>query len=131
MMYQYRAKILSVYDGDGVFDVLIDMGLNLKQRKDVRLYGIDAPELRGMEHKAGIVVRDYVREMILGNTVTLTTKKDRTGKYGRLLADIDTDGSDLGSHLINIGFAKPYFGGKKEVWTDKELDDIIKSGVLK
>ena len=130
-MYVYKAKILSVYDGDGVFDAEIDMGMNLKQRKDIRLYGVDTPEMRGEQHRAGTVVRDFVRELILGKDVVVKTKKDKSGKYGRLLADITisplsvTSGTDLGQILIEKGYAKPYFGGKKEGWSMEEIDKIL------
>ena len=131
-MYQYEAKILSVYDGDGVFDANIDMGMNLWHRKDLRLYRVDTPELRGNHRKAGLVVRDFVRELILGKTVVINTQRDKTGKYGRLLVDIQIisdDGhihEDLSELLINKGYAKPYFGGKKDEWRTEELEAITR-----
>ena len=125
MMYEYKAKILSIYDGDGVMDAEVDMGMNLFQRKDIRVYGIDTPEIRGEQHDAGIIVRDYVRKLILNKEVILTTQRDKTGKYGRLLASIQIGNSDLGEHLLAMGYAKPYDGGKKDEWSMEEIDKII------
>ena len=132
-MYEYKAKIISVYDGDGAFDALIDLGMKITIERPIRLNGVDTPEIRGEQHDAGIVVRDYVRSLILGKEVLIYTYKDHSGKYGRLLADImvKIDGYSgwqyLSDLLINKGYAKPYNGGKKEEWDKEELDYIVKS----
>ena len=45
-MYEYRAKILRVVDGDTV-DVDIDLGFGVWMHKErVRMMGIDTPESR-------------------------------------------------------------------------------------
>ena len=123
-MYEYKAKIESVYDGDGSFDAIIDLGLNIFIKRKVRLYGVDTPEMRGEQYQAAKVVRDYVRELILNKDVTIKTKKDKSGKYGRLLACIEIDDIDLSTRLIELGYAKEYLGGTKEDWTKEELDLI-------
>jgi len=124
--FKYLAQVCSVYDGDGVYDCRIDMGMKFFVEKQVRLYGVDTPELRGDQKIAGRVVRDFVRECILDKQVILYTQKDKSGKYGRLLADVKFDnGKDLATLLLEKGYAKEYFGGKKEPWTQEELDFII------
>ena len=124
-MYNYNARILSVYDGDGVFHAKVDMGMNLFQRKDIRLFGVDTPELRGENKKAGIIVRDFVRELILGEDVIIRTQKDKTGKYGRLLASVIIDDVDLAQLLLDKGYAKAYHGEKKSEWSMGEIDHIL------
>ncbi len=48
-LYHYRAVVVSVYDGD-TCTVDIDLGLNTWVRGEkLRLYRINAPELRGSE----------------------------------------------------------------------------------
>ena len=131
-MYEYKALITSVYDGDGAFEAVIDLGFNIQMEKTVRLSGVDTPELRGEQYEAGKKVRDFVRSLILDKYVTIRTYKDHSGKYGRLLADIQispvefTAQNDLGELLISMGYAKPYSGGKKDPWTKEELNKIIK-----
>lgn len=125
VFYQYKATVTSVYDGDGVYDMVIDMGMNLFQKKEVRLYGVDTPELKLRERDAGMVVRDFVRSLISDKEVIIHTKKDEAGKYGRLLADIKIDGKDLAELLLAEGYAKPYDGGTKATWTDEELGKIM------
>lgn len=87
-MYEYRAKITDVYDADTV-TAEIDLGFKscLKKVK-LRLYGINAPEVRGPERPEGLDARDWLRERILNQEVFIRTYKDKAGKYGRWLADI-------------------------------------------
>ncbi len=104
-MYEYKAKVLSVYDADTV-TVDIDLGCWVSIDKEkCRLFGIDAPEMRGEERPKGIVARDALREMILGEEVTIRTKCDKTGKYGRLLVDIYHDGIHINQWLIDNDYA--------------------------
>ena len=87
-MYEYMAKVVSVYDGDTVrCDIDLGFGINMKDQK-IRFMDINTPEIRGSEREEGIKVRDYVRSKILGKHVMLKTYKDSKGKYGRWLARI-------------------------------------------
>lgn len=106
-MYQYKAKIIDVYDGDTV-TAMVDLGFYHYQQMKFRLYGIDTPELRGEEREQGIIVRDIVREMILDKEVTINSFKDKQEKYGRYLANIIIDGLDLNLWLVEKGYAEEY-----------------------
>ena len=44
-MYEYKATLLRVIDGDSL-DCLIDLGFDVMIRERVRLFGIDAQEVR-------------------------------------------------------------------------------------
>jgi len=124
-MYEYNAVIDSIYDGDGSFGSVVDLGMGIYLHKKIRLFGVDTPEMRGEQHDAGQVVRDFVRKLALGKKVVIKTQKDATGKYGRLLAEISIEYNgehiDLSELLVQQGFAKRYYGGKKELWTPQEL----------
>jgi len=118
-LYNYKAKIIDIYDLDSCTG-FIDVGFDIHYKEKMRLNGIDGPELRTKnikEKELGYKARDYVRDLILGETVEIkTTKED---KYGRYLVDIYLpDGTHLNKHLIDIGYAKEYHGGKKEKWFD-------------
>lgn len=99
MNYKYKAKVVSIYDGDTI-TVDIDLGFDviLKNRK-IRLYGIDTPEIRGEERPDGLVSRDYLRDLIGDQEIVLETIKDKTGKYGRYLGIVHYD---MGEELINV-----------------------------
>lgn len=110
-MYEYRALITKVYDGD-TLTADIDLGFKLWAKKiKLRLIGIDTPEIRTKdpEEKAlAIKARDRVRELCLGKEVIITTR--RKGKYGRWLASVYIEEGDLDitRFLIAEGLAKEY-----------------------
>lgn len=114
-LYTYKAKVLSVYDGDSL-RLDIDLGFKVvMQNQRVRLLGIDTPEVRGEEREAGLVARDYMRDLLLDKEVIITTIKDSYGKYGRWLVDIFLPDStqesgflNVNEHLISEGLAVPY-----------------------
>lgn len=119
-MYEYKAKVASVYDGD-TLTVDIDLGFDLWLRNQkVRVAGIDTPEVNSKNadlRTRAIAARDRVRALIPdGSDVTLVSEKyDPTEKYGRILAKVRIDGLgiDLATELIEEGFATPYSGGKR------------------
>lgn len=114
--YYYKAKIVSIYDGD-TFRADIDMGLDQWTKNRIfRMYGIDAPELRGEEYDQGLLSRDWLREQILDKWVILQTFKDGKGSYRRFIADVyllDENGQfdpndPLSQKMIDLGYAEPY-----------------------
>lgn len=87
-LYHYKAVVTSVYDGD-TCTVDIDLGLHTWIRGEkLRLYRINAPELKGKERPKGLKSRDFLRSKIEGKEVTIETIKDKKGKFGRYLAEV-------------------------------------------
>jgi len=86
----YQAKIIEVIDGD-TFDLMIDLGFCNFTQQRMRLYGIDAPEMRT---QAGKDLRDALRmQYLAGSRVVVQSiegpkKKQFQDKYGRFLAII-------------------------------------------
>ncbi len=84
----YQAKIVEVIDGD-TFDLMIDEGFSNFTQQRMRLYGIDAPEMRT---NAGKDLRDALRmQYLAGSRVVVQSiegpkKKQFQDKYGRFLA---------------------------------------------
>ena len=96
VLYQYKAIVTSVYDGD-TCTVDIDLGLHTWVRGEkIRLMRIDAPEVRGKSRTKGLRSRDYLRDLILDKEIIIGTFKDKKGKYGRYLGEIwlNMDGKD-------------------------------------
>jgi micrococcal nuclease len=107
-MYEYKAKVVKVYDGDTV-TCDISLGFNVELRKQkIRLLGINAPEVRGSSRSSGIISRDALRSRILNKKVTLKTFKDKKGKYGRWLGEIWIDDECINSWLLSEGYASKY-----------------------
>jgi len=114
-MYNYQAIVRRWVDGDTV-DVDIDLGFGLVYANQrLRLYGIDAYESRTRnldEKKKGLEAKEYVNQMAPeGTTVSIITNK--TGKYGRILAEVfvETDYNEwtcINNLLIEEGHATKY-----------------------
>lgn len=109
-LYHYKAKVISIYDGDTI-RVEIDLGFGLKwcgvdgKGVSIRLAGINAPEVRGEERESGLISRDFLRNLILEKEITLKTIKDATEKYGRYLGIILFEGLNVNEHLVKEGLA--------------------------
>ena len=87
-MYNYRAKVRRVVDGDTV-DFEVDLGFNMYAKIRTRLIDVDTPE-RGEEdfHEATAMLRDLLYQQADDEGwLTITTGK--TGKYGRWLVTIN------------------------------------------
>ena len=74
----------------------------------LRLSGVRAPEIRGEQRPAGLIVRDALREKIDNEWVVLETDGFSKGKYGRWLVTIYSDGLCINEWLIESGLAIKY-----------------------
>lgn len=108
-MFEYNAHVTSVYDADTI-TVNIDLGFKSGLRDvKLRLYGINAPEVRGAEKEKGRKSRDWLRDRILDKDVIIKTYRDKTGKYGRWLANVypvDDQSKSFNQMLVEEGLAK-------------------------
>jgi micrococcal nuclease len=96
-MYEYRAKVDRVIDGDTV-DFIVDLGFNVTIKIRGRFAGVDTPE-RGHPDwsKATAKCRELLRSVAkisyeVNISVTpdeiVTIKTEKTGKYGRWIVEI-------------------------------------------
>lgn len=107
-LFHYQAYVVGVYDGDTI-TVNIDLGLRMGVSKEkLRLFGIDAPEVRGEAREEGLRSRDRLRELVLHQEVTIQTIKDKKGKYGRYLARVWIGDRCVNDVLVEEGLARPY-----------------------
>jgi micrococcal nuclease len=114
-MYEYQATVVDVIDGDTV-RLDVDLGFSIRQRMALRLYGINAPEMVGATKAAGVLARLFLMAMFpLDGRVTIRTFKDKTDKYGRILADIFTQNDlvPVSKRMVDAGHAVAYHGGKR------------------
>lgn len=98
-MYTYKATVTSVYDGD-TFNATVDLGFNISVNETFRIFGLNAPEVRGTEKELGKISRDRLRERILNREITIKTYKDSKEKYGRYLAEIFIGEESINEWLI-------------------------------
>ena len=128
-MYEYRATIIKVVDGDTV-DVDIDLGFGIIMKDErVRIMGIDTPESRTRdkeEKKFGLAAKSRLQELLTTDELVIKTQvgrggEDMRGKFGRVLGDFtvyypDTDSYTLVTKImINEGHAVEYHSGSKDV----------------
>lgn len=111
-LYQYKAKVVDIYDGD-TFTLDIDTGFDIHKIEKIRLARIDTPELRGEEKEQGKFVRDHVKQLVLGKEIIIHTDKDKKGKYGRYIAEVYYQGPsgdyiNLNDYLLDKGMATLY-----------------------
>jgi micrococcal nuclease len=121
-MYEYKAYVNKVVDGDTV-DVDIDLGFGIVLTDErVRIMGIDTPESRTsnkVEKIFGLAAKNRLKEL-LGKTTILKTQiardgEDMRGKFGRVLGDfVAEDGRLVTEILIEEGHCVPYFGESKD-----------------
>ena len=108
-------KVVGVHDGDTI-TVEVDLGFNVTVTEILRFYGINAPELHGASHAAGIASRDYVAKRLNDAkkieilTFRVDDYKTKTGKYGRYLAEVYVDDVMLNQELLDKGLAVPFMG---------------------
>lgn len=121
--FLYHQKIVRIVDGDGLWV----MDVFSKREQEIRLLGIDAPEIK----KCRKLIRDERETHLpgqllmelgqlswkhlsslapIGETVSiLTESRDSTDPYGRTLAYVFLpDETCLNEKMITDGFAKPY-----------------------
>ncbi len=114
--YIRQAKVLSVYDGDTI-TILVDCGYYTYHKATLRLYGIDTPEVRTKdkaEKKKGLMVRDWLRGMILKKDIIVKSiKQGKKGKFGRFLCQIYINDVCINDEIVKLGYGKKYFGGKR------------------
>ncbi|MFL5900937.1 MAG: thermonuclease family protein [Solirubrobacterales bacterium] len=110
-LYNYRATVLNVVDGDTV-DLTVDVGFRMWMQDRFRLLGINAPE---MKTPAGPDAKAFLVSLLpVGTKVLISTRKPRD-KWGRWLAEIrrtdangDPEAVTIDKQMISSGHAVPF-----------------------
>jgi len=146
-MYEYRAKLVKVVDGDTV-DVDIDLGFGVWLKDErVRIMGIDTPESRTsdkVEKVFGLAAKERIKQLIEKDCIlkTFAAKdgEDMKGKFGRILGDFTvyhapTDSWRMVTEImVEEGHAVAYFGGSKDEVQAKHMANrskLIREGLVK
>jgi len=111
------AEVVKVVDGDTIA-VKVRIWLGLELAVDVRVRGIDAPEIRGQcreEAALAAAATDRLIELAGGRIVLSQVREDKYA--GRVLADVaNAAGADIGAEMLKSGLARPYEGGRRGGW---------------
>jgi len=111
-MYQYKAKVERVVDGDTV-DLVIDLGFKITTHQRIRLAHINTPETYSVkkdseEYKKGMASKEFVEKRLAANNYEVIIETTKlTGKYGRYIGTIRLADSEvsLNKELVDKGFA--------------------------
>jgi len=111
IMYQYKANVIRVIDGDTI-EVEIDLGFDILTKRKIRIIAqnhkyFDTPEIfrprNESEKTHGLSAKSRAEELLLNKTVILESIKE--GKYN-YVAKVKIDSGDYGDIMINEGFLK-------------------------
>jgi micrococcal nuclease len=115
--YCYKCVIRpeDVVDGDTV-DCEIDLGMQTFRLERLRLWGINAPEVRGEQKVEGKRATAHLIKLLErhalhpGGGFIIRTYKDKRGKYGRFLAEIigvkkNGEALNLNKEMVRTGYA--------------------------
>lgn len=111
LLYEYRADVLKVIDGD-TMDLQISVGFGIYVQHRCRLLGVDAYETKPIRHNTdeqvelGKKLKEQMKEMLEGKSVLIHTVKDRGDKYGRYLVDMYLDDLYINNYVKGSGMAE-------------------------
>jgi len=106
--YHYAGDVTRCIDGDTV-RVRLSLGLSVGVTVDLRLAGIDAPEVVGATRAAGLAARAHLESLVGGRRVYVRTYRDRRS-FTRYVADlfvVGPDGTltDVADEMVAAGHA--------------------------
>jgi len=143
-MYEYKAKLKRVIDGDTI-DCYIDMGFNVQKQVRVRLNGIDCPETRTRdltEKRYGRGAKHRLVELLENNGNEFVVLSHGVGKYGRCLGELFIRNpqssiarlKSVNNVLVTEGHAIKYTGSKAEkkeelVWARKKSKEYVEKHI--
>jgi len=135
--YTYRAAVTKVTDGDTIhcdielmsrfgteippLDIECDLGFSFWMKpildakiwyrdQRIRLYGINAPETRGVTKEAGNSSKTFLRSLIMNQDILLQTikvkERDKSDNFGRYLGVVFLQGVNVNERLIAEGYAE-------------------------
>ena len=128
-MFEYNAEVLRVVDGD-TLDARIDLGFDVHVNKRIRLMGIDTWEsrTRDQDEKAkGLAAKFRLIELLQAEGNKFKLISHGTGKFGRVLGDIEISVGNVCDILVEEGHAYSYFGGNKEEARAKASEILAES----
>jgi endonuclease YncB( thermonuclease family) len=125
----YRAKVDRVVDGDTlVLSFYLGLGIWLNEQK-VRLVGINAPEVTGVEKEQGLKVTAYLKSLLdKSDDIIVRTDEKKKGKYGRFLVVVfgKMGGKwiNFNERLVQAGAAREYMASTVEEIFNPDPADI-------
>jgi endonuclease YncB( thermonuclease family) len=117
----YEWKVVRAIDGDTV-EIQVDfLPSELGNKLHIRIWGVDTPE-KGFraqsehEKELGLKASEFTKNAI-ANAKEIKVNLIMWDKFGgRVLGDLIIDGKSLRQLLLDNGYAREYYGDKKQSW---------------
>lgn len=119
ILFADQIKIIKIYDGDTITALT-----SQKEKIKIRLYGIDAPELKQPFGKAS---KRHLIDLISNKSLNINAKgKD---KYGRTLAVLYSGDQDINAQMVIDGYAWAYDKFSKDYVAFQQNAQSLKKGL--
>ncbi|HIQ36983.1 MAG TPA: thermonuclease family protein [Desulfocapsa sulfexigens] len=112
-----NVQFVKNHDGDSITFNIPNTPAIVGENMVIRLRGIDAPELKKKSCPAEKEKAKQAKQLVyslLKNAKTIHLHRIARGKYFRMLADVEFDGQDLATILLDQNLAVKYSGGKRK-----------------
>lgn len=115
-----RITATRIIDGDTI---------ELSTGEIVRYVGVDTPEVSECYYEEA---KEKNSEMVLNKEVVLRKEVSETDKYGRLLRDVEVDGTNVGIQLVRFGYATAFmvYPDNKNEWAINRSQDLAQQELL-
>lgn len=114
--WNYEAHCERVVDGDSI-KFVVDLGFEVSKRVDVRLFGVDTPEMKGgtVETKAAAQLAKARVEELVPKGSKIFLRSVELDKFGRSLGVVITsDGEVVNDILVEEHLGVSYNGENKD-----------------
>lgn len=113
---EWSGFMLRAIDGDTIA-VSLDVGFRIKPEIDVRLKGVDTPEIVGANREAGYAARDFVNAIVPHETPVVVRTEKLRRSFNRYIAEVEywtgSEWRDLVAEIIASGHGVASTGGPR------------------
>lgn len=121
---ELTGKVSKVIDGDTIELLTKENPYNHITKLKIRLYGIDAPELK---QAYGKEAKKYLSALILKQEVSLII--ENKDKYDRFVSTLFLKGQDINKEMVKNGYAHAYESFSKKYLAEQANAKIFKLGL--
>jgi len=114
------AEVVNVVDGD-TLTVRARIWIDLEMTVNIRIRGIDAPELRGQCAREKMLAMAATKRLgvLAGSGIVNLSNVGEDKYFGRAVADVTTsEGVTIAALMLESGLVRPYEGGVRSGWCD-------------
>lgn len=120
ILTDFKGKCIKVHDGDTITVRTTFRDFDFP----VRFFGTDAPELNAPR---GHEVRNWLKTQIEGDNIDiLVDRKNRVGKWGRILGKVSHRGLDIGDQMLRLGLVTTFEDRRPDQIPNINLELAIK-----